>query len=272
MISVRPHSDTRVPTVPLRPANRVDKLASSFGSVAEDYDLGRPAYPRDSVTWAFGRKPLTMLDIGAGTGKLTRVLAEVGHRVTAVEPLPTMTAVLETRLFNVATVTARAERLPFDSESFCALAVGQAFHWFDYDTALTEMARVTRPGAMLALFWNVYAGDADWVEYPRRVPVKPLNALKHHWAWRDLEHYSEPWQYPVTTDSLLAFARSHSSVAALSNRKRRAYTAKVIGQVSVTADAGPLPLVTHVWRCRRVGDRYDRGGVAAHSVSKRFWK
>ncbi len=227
--------------------------ATSFGSVAEDYDRGRPAYPAEMVEWALGPGPLEVLDVGAGTGKLTTVLAEAGHRVTAADPLPEMTSVLERRLSGVRTVTAKAEQLPLPAGRYCAVAVGQAFHWFDHERALSEMARVTRPGAVLALFWNVYAGDDDWVQYPRAVSESWLAALDSHPRWLEFEHRAQAWDFDVTLQSLLAFACSHSSVAALSARKRRAYVKRIAQRAAATADTGTLPFVTHAWRGRRAG-------------------
>jgi ubiquinone/menaquinone biosynthesis C-methylase UbiE len=226
------------------------RLAASFEAVAGDYDFGRPAYPANLVRWALGSEPLHVLDVGAGTGKLTQVIVGRGHSVTAAEPLPGMARFLARRLTEVETIEAYAEDLPVASEAFDAIVVGQAFHWFDYARALSEMARVARPGAILGLFWNVYAGVDDWLPYPRQVPEEPLRALQSHSMWTDVEHRAHAWNFRVTKKSIRAFIRSHSSVAVLPPARRNAYTADLATRADLVAREGSLPLVTHVWRCR----------------------
>jgi ubiquinone/menaquinone biosynthesis C-methylase UbiE len=224
--------------------------ASSFGAVAKDYDAGRPTYPAELVAWALGARPLQVLDVGAGTGKLTQVLADAGHTVTAAEPLPDMIVVLSRRLRDVRTVTARAEALPLDSSVYQAIVVGQAFHWFDQTRALSEMARVAKPKAVLALFWNTYAGPETWLPYPRGVPKQSLQALYDHPLWAEPDHRTYAWNHRITPRSLLAFVRSHSSVACLPAAERDAYTRDVEPLASEVAREKTLPMVTHVWRSR----------------------
>jgi len=226
------------------------RLASSFAAVAEEYQRGRPTYPKVLVRWVLGKEPLQVLDVGAGTGKLTEIVAAAGHDVTAAEPLPGMRVVLKRRLANVRAVAGTAEKLPLPPESYHAIVVGQAFHWFDHDRALTEMARVARPDAVLGLFWNVYAGKEGWLRYPRSVPARPISVLRKHPSWRDVEHRSHAWNYRVTNESLFAFIRSHSSVASLSPAERDAYTARVSRAAERIAQEKTLPLVTHAWRLR----------------------
>jgi ubiquinone/menaquinone biosynthesis C-methylase UbiE len=225
-------------------------LALSFAAVAEEYQRGRPTYPKALVTWVLGTEPLRVLDVGAGTGKLTEIVAAAGHDVTAAEPLSEMRVVLKRRLASVRAVAASAEQLPLPPESYHAIVVGQAFHWFDHDRALTEMARVARPNAVLGLFWNVYAGRERWLRYPRTVPARPLSVVRKHPSWGDAEHRSHAWNYRVTNESLLAFIRSHSSVASMSAAERDAYTSRVSSAAERIAREKTLPIVTHVWRLR----------------------
>jgi SAM-dependent methyltransferase len=135
----------------------------AFDAYAGDYDRYRPGYP-DVLFEIIGgrltvpRRPL-VVDLGAGTGRATLAMAAHGWRVTAVEPGRTMLDVLRAQAANegllVSTVQATAESTGLDPASADLATAAQAFHWFDKDAALTEMARIVRPGGGIALFWNV---------------------------------------------------------------------------------------------------------------------
>ncbi len=136
----------------LHPATR------GFGATAGLYERGRPDYPAAAVRRLVERLGLgpgrTVLDLAAGTGKLTRLLVPSGARVIAVEPVPEMRAELERRVPGAAAMEGTAEQIPLADGSVHAVTVGQAFHWFDADAALQELHRVLRPGGGLALIWN----------------------------------------------------------------------------------------------------------------------
>jgi SAM-dependent methyltransferase len=125
---------------------------------AEMYERGRPDYPDAAVrriVERFGlRHGTTVLDLAAGTGKLTRLLLPSGANVIAVEPLPEMRAELARRVPRVATLNGTAERIPLADAYVDAVTVGSAFHWFDADRALREIHRVLKPGGGVALLWN----------------------------------------------------------------------------------------------------------------------
>jgi SAM-dependent methyltransferase len=137
--------------------------AASFAGVADAYERSRPGYPKDAVCWLAGEKPCDVVDLGAGTGKLTRSLVALGHRVTAVEPLPEMLSRLRVAVPGVTAVEGGAEAIPLASASADVVTVAQAFHWFDHATALREIARVLRPGGRISLIWNVRDGSEEWV-------------------------------------------------------------------------------------------------------------
>jgi SAM-dependent methyltransferase len=130
--------------------------ARSFELIAGLYE--RPGYPQEAIDWVAGKLGLggasTVLDLGAGTGKLTRALVETGARVIAVEPGDAMRAELEHALPDVEALRGAAEDIPLPDRSVDCVAVGQAFHWFRHGEAMPELHRVLRPGGGLALLWN----------------------------------------------------------------------------------------------------------------------
>lgn len=132
--------------------------AGSFGKVAPEYERGRPDYPPAAADWIAEQAGLgpgrTVVDLAAGTGKLTRQLVRSGARVVAVEPLPSMLAQLTALLPEVETFIGTAEATGLPDGSAAAVTVAQAFHWFATEDVLAEIARVLEPGGHLALIWN----------------------------------------------------------------------------------------------------------------------
>jgi SAM-dependent methyltransferase len=131
--------------------------ARSFGAAAERYDRHRPTYAVEAVVWALGERPLRVADLGAGTGILSRLLRTLGHEVIAVEPDAQMRARLAEVSPGVAVLGGTAEEIPLADRSVDALVAGQAYHWFDPVRARPEIARVLRPGGVVAALRN----DAD---------------------------------------------------------------------------------------------------------------
>jgi ubiquinone/menaquinone biosynthesis C-methylase UbiE len=128
--------------------------ARSFGQVADLYQRARPGYPPEAIAWLLGPEPLDVLDLGAGTGKLTAALLAAGHRVTALEPLPEMRAILAATLHAATAIDGRAEQLPLADDSVDAVVAGSAFHWFEREPTLDEIARVLRPSGVFGLLGN----------------------------------------------------------------------------------------------------------------------
>jgi SAM-dependent methyltransferase len=137
--------------------------ATSFAGVAAAYERGRPTYPEEAVRWLVGDEPVDVVDLGAGTGKLTRVLVGLGHRVTAIEPLPGMLELLPETAPGAFAMLGNAEVIPLPDDYADVVACAQAFHWFDHALALPEIARVLRPGGRLALAWNSRDDRDPWV-------------------------------------------------------------------------------------------------------------
>jgi SAM-dependent methyltransferase len=138
--------------------------ASSFGTAASAYATHRPDYAPDAVRWALEPAPgPRVLDLGAGTGKLTATLAEMGADVTAVEPDQAMLDELRRGQPEATALAGSAESIPLPDGSVDAVLAGNAMHWFDMAVAGPEIARVLAPGGVLAGLWNTLDDDVDWV-------------------------------------------------------------------------------------------------------------
>jgi SAM-dependent methyltransferase len=137
--------------------------AKSFGAAASIYDRARPGYPDAAVDWLLPVGQPQVVDLGAGTGKLTRLIADRGVDVTAVEPSDGMREQLQSALPGVPALAGSAEEMPLADESVDAVLVAQAWHWVDLPRASAEVARVLRPGGRLGLLWNHRDERVDWV-------------------------------------------------------------------------------------------------------------
>ena len=147
----------------------LQRHARSFGPVADAYDRGRPTYPADAVAWLVGRQRATVLELGAGTGKLTAQLVAQGHDVLATDPDDAMLDVLRERVPQARVSNTSAEEIPLGDRSVDVVVAAQAFHWFDHERALPEIARVLRPGGHLALVWNQRDERIPWVRKLGRI-------------------------------------------------------------------------------------------------------
>jgi SAM-dependent methyltransferase len=159
---------------------------SSFGAAAAAYAEHRPDYALAAVRWALAPAPgRRVLDLGAGTGKLTAALVALGAEVVAVEPDPEMLAELRRTLPTARALPASAEAVPLADTSVDAVLAGNAMHWFDMDVAGPEIARVLAPGGILAGLWNVFDNRVDWVagleRVSGRVAIGPRDTLS---SWR----------------------------------------------------------------------------------------
>jgi len=144
-------------------AEEVRRRASSFGSVAKAYAENRPDYPTEAVGWLAGTTPTRVLELGSGTGKLTRALIALGHDVVATDPLTSMLGQLSRVAPAAHRAAALAEDIPLASGTVDVVVSAQAFHWFDTDRALPEIARVLKPGGVLANVWNSGDLKVPWV-------------------------------------------------------------------------------------------------------------
>ena len=181
----------------------------------------------------------TVLDLAAGTGKLTRLLAQLGSQIVAVEPVDEMRERLVETLPGVTALEGTAEEIPLDDESVDAVTVGQAFHWFDGDAALAEIHRVLRPGSRLGLIWNVKDESVDWVHqlaeiieaYRGNAPRVASGAWKEAFERTELftpiERARFSFVHETDTATVVARVTSISFIAAMAPRVRE----RVVDQV-----------------------------------------
>ena len=144
-----------------------ESAAKGFAAGADAYERGRPRYSPEAIAHIVRELRIgpgkTVLDLAAGTGKLTRELVASGANLIAVEPIPEMRAKLAAAVPQAEVRDGTAEAIPVDNHSIDAVVVGQAFHWFDGIRALSELRRVLRPDGGLALIWQSRDASVSWV-------------------------------------------------------------------------------------------------------------
>jgi SAM-dependent methyltransferase len=177
--------------------------AAGFGGAAAEYARTRPGYPGEAVDWLARELDLragrTVVDLGAGTGKLTQDLVRTGARVIAVEPVDEMRALIEPPAEALA---GTAEAIPLDDASADAVTAAQAFHWFDHTPALAEIRRVLAPGGALAVVWNRFRDD-DELNQAIRALIEPYQG--------DAPHVRDGiWDRALATSELFELAEQRS--------------------------------------------------------------
>lgn len=197
-----------------------------FGEAAAHYVAGRPGYPADAVAWLVG-DARRVVDVGAGTGKLTAGLVRDGRSVTAVEPDPGMLDALRREVPAATALAGTAEALPLPDGTADAVVFGQAWHWVDVEGASAEAGRVLRPGGVLGLIWNTRDARVPWVHELGRVlgasaaeEAIEVGAVAVAAPFGPLERRDSGWSRPLTVEQVVALAASRSSVIALGLRER----------------------------------------------------
>jgi SAM-dependent methyltransferase len=231
--------------------------ALSFATVAEAYDRARPSYPADAVVWLVGSHKSTVVELGAGTGKLTELLVAAGHDVIATDPLPEMLGHLRSRVPGARAAVATAESIPVASCSADVVVCAQSFHWFDHEVALPEIARVLRPGGILALVWNSRDEGIPWVRKlgaiigssDNRADLADPLRLSEAFGWVEQREFRF-WQ-SLRRDELFDLVRSRSYVALLGEPERDELLSRV-GALYDDYGRGPdgmqLPYLTRCYR------------------------
>jgi ubiquinone/menaquinone biosynthesis C-methylase UbiE len=234
-------------------------MAASFDRAAEVYERSRPEYPAEAVDWLLPDGAATVLDLGAGTGKLTRALAARGLEVYAIDPSSKMLDQLRVAIPDAIVSVGAAEDIPLADASVDAILVGQA--WVDQDAALPSVARVLKPGGALGLVWNIRDERVAW--------VARLTAVMHsaegevfletghidRGPFGEIESESFEWSRDFTRDDLLDLVRSRSYFITASGEEQ----ASILRGVSELLDTDPdvggretwtMPYVTRAFRMR----------------------
>jgi SAM-dependent methyltransferase len=245
------------------PAEERHRRARSFAGVAAEYDRGRPGYPSAAIEWALGPATLDVVDVGAGTGKLTEAVLAAGHRVTAVEPLAEMRTLLESRAPGARALEGRAEWLPLAESSVDAVVVGAAFHWFEQEAALAEIERVLRRPGTFALFGNSFDLSRPWVARLREILGPATLGRPGHWpeaarlerSFEEVQDASFGHTQLVDLAQLRDYASSRSGFAVLAPEERRARLSEIDALWEQTPELSgravtELPWSTRVRRAR----------------------
>ena len=251
-------------------------LGSSFGSAAAAYAEHRPDYAQAAVRWALGpARGSRVLDLGAGTGKLTASLVELGAEVIAVEPDPAMLTELRHLLPTVRALAGSAEAVPLPDASVDAVVAGNALHWFDMDVAGPEIARVLVPGGILAGLWNIFDDRVDWVAGLGRVsgtaavgPRDLLGSWRAETARAHLPHgglaarFGSPEQaeFPHgqlrTADSFVATLATKAGMLVMPAQEHHASLGRIRAFLASRPETArgefTLPMLTGVLRVRRL--------------------
>ncbi len=253
-----------------------DIAAHGYTAAGDDYERTRPEYPSDALELLLAelgiRRGSKVLDLGAGTGKLTRLLRPSGASVVAVEPVEAMRRHLVAAMPDVPAIEGTAEAIPLGDESVDSVLVGTAFHWFEAERALGEIARVLRPGGGLGLVWNNPDLEVDWVAdiwgligtkrrgAPRNRDLRWKRAFEHPSAFSALQHRTFAHVQELGREDLIARVRSISYVASLPAPERE----DVLQRVREIATTHPqlagrepirLPYRTDVYWCHKQAER-----------------
>jgi len=186
----------------------------SYSEEAAAYERGRPSYPPEAIDWLLSRDAHDVLDLGAGTGKLTIRLVERGLHVVAVDPIPEMLELLSASLPDTPALLGTAEEIPLPDNSVDSVLVAQAWHWFDPERAVKEVARVLRPGGRLGLVWNTADERLGWVKDLGGIIGHEDDPFNHQvtlpWPFADVERHQFEWTNYLTPQALIDLVASRS--------------------------------------------------------------
>jgi SAM-dependent methyltransferase len=233
--------------------------ARSFGDTAPDYVRGRALYPDEAVRWLV-EGASRVVDVGAGTGKLTGTLARYASEVLALEPQHQMLLHLRRAAPSALAACSVAEMLPVRSGWADVVVVAQAFHWFDQQRAVPELRRILSPAGRLGLIWNVRDESVGWVAELARIAgaensKETRSRLDRLPGFEPFDHRTWRTSQKMDRATLIAHVKSRSNVAAMTERDR----ARALDEVGELCNSHPelrghesfeLPYQTHAYRAR----------------------
>ena len=244
-----------------------ETAAAGFSAGTEAYDRGRPSYPQEAVDLIVAELGIhagsTVVDLAAGTGKFTALLVQAGAKVVAVEPVAEMRTTLARTVPGVEVCDGTAEDVPRPDGFARAVTAAQAFHWFDADKALTEIARVLEPGGGLAFLWNRRDESVPWVRQMSEVlhwhefghsdydQVDWTAVVARSGLFTELQRRSFGYEQELDRQGLADRVRSISYVAALDEPQREEQVEHVLRLVDDKPERFSLPYTTLVFWCSK---------------------
>jgi SAM-dependent methyltransferase len=234
-----------------------------FGTVAEDYDRYRPAPPPEAAGLFGDLTGHRVLEVGAGTGQLTRFLRGLGAEVSIIEPDDAMRAVLVRRSPEVTVLDGRAESVPAADASFDVVASSSAWHWFEQPAATIELARVLRDEGRIFVLWNGFSRDDPWMRELTRLREREGDSGRRPRGWhaelavenlfREVRDVTIDWTYTLAIDDVVALFRTYSGAIIRSEDDRRAMDVAVRARLTARFGDGPaeLPMTLRGTTARR---------------------
>ena len=249
-------------------------LSRSFGAVADEYDRLRPGPSPEALDWLLPDGATAVLELGAGTGILTRLLAERVPRVVAVEPDDRMRAVLSARATGVEVLAGRAEQIPADDDSMDAVFAASAWHWVDEEKAVPEVARVLHAGGRLSLVWSGPNRSVDWMRElwaggivlmpEEQASIDERRRGRHvvnvgapgEGPFRTPETHLFTWTRTMTADDLIALSTTYSAVITMDDDERRRHLDAMRLYLDTHApladrDHIEVPMRSYCWRATK---------------------
>lgn len=234
--------------------------ALSFGAAAQLYDQSRPNYPAEMFRWALSALPTEphVLDLGAGTGKLTASLLSFTDNVVAVEPDPGMRSQFSSVLPKVQVLDGKDSAIPLPDQSVDAVFVGQAWHWFDEEAAGAEIFRVLRPGGVLVVAWNTKDDSKGWVrDFCQLIDTGSVVSLPRpepRVSWAAPEPKDFLWDWHRSVGQLVDYTLSTSGTLTASETERESSRVRIqsfLESVPNSQAGLDLPFVTQATKFRR---------------------
>lgn len=249
-----------------------EKAAIGFDKASDAYERGRPDYPQEAIDFLIRTLKIqsssTVLDLGAGTGKFTRLLKSSEARIIAIEPVDGMRTKFESILPDIEIHKGTAESIPVKDASIDVVTSAQAFHWFDGPTTLKEIHRILVSGGKLALIWNVRDESVEWMAgiskimepYEGKTPrYKSMNWKK---TFDETKYFTKlqlqqfPYVQVGTADTVVDRFGSVSFIAALPETERH----QVLQQMrdllrkhpQTQSPKIPMPYITNVYWCEKI--------------------
>ncbi|MFZ4894070.1 class I SAM-dependent methyltransferase [Plantibacter sp. Mn2098] len=230
--------------------------AASFGAAAEAYERGRPEYPADAIDWLLPEDAEAVIDLGAGTGKLTRLLKKRAKDLVAIDPSQAMLAVLGDVVGGVETIVGTAEEIPIADGEADAVLCAQAWHWVEPERASAEVARVLKPGGTFGLVWNFRDEREDWVAELGRIlgdgnRAEDIGTPEIHGPFGPLERFETTWTDELTRDEVVDLVFSRSYIITADDERRAEVSRQLDELLDGRGDTIRLPYTTVCFRTIR---------------------